>query len=201
MIRLCKHNRRGTTLVELMVAMGITTLMVTGTMAMLRVTAGRCETEMMQGTTDTDAVLAMQTMVNDIREAKKVTPSTDGTQLLVIRPIRAQQGYYDRSAEDVNHPINYYLSDSTHTMGRTGSWLWRSEVKDRYTEYRHIRTDVDTNGLKFVSDGPKAIQITVRIKAAVSHGASGLHRKNGKNLETDGLTTELTNRVVYLRNY
>lgn len=201
MIRLCKHNRRGTTLLEVIVVMAITTLMLTCTMAMLLHTARRCETEMAQGSTDTDAVLAMQMMVSDVREAKIVTPLAGGTQLLVIKPMRALQGYYDRSAADTNHPINYYLSDATGASGRGGTYLWRSEVTSNGTVRRCIRKDVDPNGLLFETDVPKSIQITVKVKTAVSHGASGLHRQNGKNLDTDGVYTQLTDRVVYLRNY
>jgi len=202
MIRLCRHNRRGITLVEVMVAMGITALMVISTMAMLLQTSRRCETEVTQTGTDTDATLAMQMIVNDVREAKRVTPLADFTQLQIIKPVRTADGYYDRTkGEDTLHPIYYYISDSSHVMGRTGTWLWRSEVQDDHTDYRWIRRDMDPNGLIFNQPLPKEVEVTLRIKAAVSHGASGLHRKNGKNLERDGLTTELTDRVVYLRNY
>lgn len=139
MIGFHKHNRRGMTLVEVMVVMGITTLMVTSVLAMLLQTVRRCETEVKQGGTDTDAVLAMQMMVSDIREAKKVTPLASGTQIQIIKPARSPEGYYNRNIEDIAHPICYYISDSSHIPGRTGTWLWRSEVKNGYTEYRSIR--------------------------------------------------------------
>lgn len=208
MIRLCKHNRRGMTMIEMTVAMAITALMVTCTMAMLLQTVRRCETELTQGSTDTDAVLAMQTMVSDIREAKTVTilapGPASGAQLLVVKPtkVSATQGsYYDRSASDTTHPINFYLSDATHTVGRAGTYLWRSEVKDTGTVYRCIRKDMDPQGLVFETDVPKSVQITIRTKIAVSHEAAGQHQTTGKNIEREGIYTQLTDRVVYLRNY
>lgn len=201
MITLARHNRRGMTMIEMTVSMAITALVVIGTMAMLVHTSRRCETEISQGGTDTDAVLALQMMVSDIREAKRVTPLSNRTQLLVIKPIRAQQGYYDRSAEDTNRPINYYLSDSSHIVGRTGSWLWRSEVTPNGTYYRCIRKNMAPGGLSFETDVPRSIQITVKTKEDVSHEAAGQHQIEGKNIERDGVYTQLTDRVVYLRNY
>ncbi len=200
MIRFCRSNRRGMTLLEVLITLGITTMLVVSVMSMLLMTVRRCETEMTQTGTDTDAVLAMQMMVNDIREAKKIEPMDDNTQIRIIKPIRALQGYYDRSAEDTNHPICYYISNYSHIPGRTGTWLWRSEVKSGYTEYRCIRKDLDPNGLVFDQPEPQEVGITLKIKSTVSHGASGLNRGE-VNLERDGLCTELTDRVVYLRNY
>lgn len=205
MISLCKRNRRGMTMIEMTISMAITALVVIGAMAMLLQTARRCETESSQGSTDTDAVLAMQTMVSDIREAKSVSILAGGAQLSVIKPIRVTQTqgrYYDRSASDTSHPINYYVSDSTHTVGRTGTWLWRSEVKSTGTEYRCVRKSMaPSGGLVFETDVPKSIQITIKTKAAVSHGAAGQHQAVGRNIERDGIYTQLTDRVVYLRNY
>jgi hypothetical protein len=61
---------------------------------------------------------------------------------------------------------------------------------------------VDPNGLLFAPDVPKSIQIMIKVKSKVSHGASGQHRKDGgKNLDKDGIYTQLVDRVVYLRNY
>jgi len=205
MIRLCKDNRRGMTMVEMLVAMTITALMITGTVAMLVATSGRCETELSQGNTDTNAVLAMQMMVTDIREAKSVTilapGPASGAQLLVVKPIRALQGYYDRSAADTTHPINFYLSDATGTVGRAGTYLWRSEVTNSGTAYRCIRKDMDPQGLLFETDVPKSVQITLKTTDAVSHYAAGQHQTTGRNIETQGIYTQLTDRVVYLRNY
>jgi hypothetical protein len=171
--------------------------------AMLLQTARRCETESTQGSTDTDAVLAMQAMVSDIREAKTVTILAGGAQLLVVKPTRvsATQGsYYDRSAADTTHPINFYLSDATGTVGRSGTYLWRSEVKDAGTIFRCIRKDMDPQGLLFETDVPKSVQITIKTKTAVSHEAAGQHQTTGRNLETQGIYTQLTDRVVYIRN-
>lgn len=199
MIGLCKLSKRGMTMIEVTVALAITTIMVTCTMGMLLATARRGETQMTQGSTDTDASLALQMMVGDIREAKQVTIQASGAQLLINYPVRvsATQGaYYDRSTLDAVHTITYYQSDTSHVIGRAGNCLWRWRVKpDGTNEYRCIRNDVDTGGLLFETDVPKSIQITIKTKSAVSHYAM----KKGVN--TSGIYTQLQDRVVYLRNY
>jgi prepilin-type N-terminal cleavage/methylation domain-containing protein len=189
MMTLSLKNRRGFTMLEMLVATTILTLLMASIVSMWMATARRCETELAQVDTDTNAVLAMQSMVTDVREAKSVTILASGAQLSITKPIRAQQGYYDRSQGDTNHQINYYLSDSTGIVGRTGTYLWRSQD----TAARCIRKNVDA--LLFETDVPRSIQITIESRDAVSHEAMK------KNVDTVGVYTQLTDRVVYLRNY
>ena len=193
MITFCRRNRRGMTMIEVTISMAVTTLVVVGTIAMILQTARRCETEVSQTATDTNAVLALHTMVNDVREAKRVERQDNNTRLMIIKPIRALQGYYDRSAEDTLHPIYYYLSDSTGTMGRGGTYLWRREITADGVDLRMIRKDMDPEGLVFEQDVPKSIQITVRTKEEVSKYAAGRSEQQ--------VYTQLTDRVVYLRNH
>lgn len=204
-MKICKHKRCGMTMIEVMVALTITTVMVTAMVGMFVATAGRAEVEMSQGSTDTDASLALQQMVSDIREAESVTIQVpgpaSGTQLLVVHPVRVTQtqgGYYDRSRPDTTEPVYYYLSDATGAMGKAGAActiLWRQETKNGVTTARIIRRNVAPGGLLFETDVPKSVQITIRAQMAVSRYA----RKKGR--DATPVYTELTDKVVYLRNY
>lgn len=183
------RNRRGFTLPEVMIATLIMSLLLMCIVAMWMSTMRRCETEMAQLGADTNAVLAMQTMVSDVREAKTVTILAGGAQLRVTKPVRSAQGYYDRTQSDTTHQINYYLSNHTGSIGSTGTYLWRSQ--DGVA--RCIRKDV--GALLFETDVPKSIQITIETRENVSSQAMKM------NVHDVGVYTRLTDRVVYLRNY
>lgn len=202
MIRLPKLNRCGMTMIEVIVAFSITALMVISIIGVMFATTSRFQVESTQGSTDTDASLALQMMVSDIREAKQVTIQNSGAQLLINYPVRVSQtqgAYYDRSTLDNVHTITYYLSDSTHAIDRTGSYLWRWKVKDDGTnEYRCIRKDIASQGLLFETDVPKLIQITIKTKSTISK----LTKQGTKQaMVLTDVYTQLSDRVVYLRNY
>jgi hypothetical protein len=93
--------------------------------------------------------------------------------------------YYDRSRPDTATQINYYTANSTGTLGTTGTYLWRT----RNGGLRRIRSDVDS--LLFESDETqnnklRSVKITIRTKDRVFKGTR---------------QTDLTQRVVYLRNF
>jgi prepilin-type N-terminal cleavage/methylation domain-containing protein len=174
------RDRRGFTLPEVLIAVFVMSLLLVGTLSMLVTALRSCDGDLAQVNTDTNAVTAMQFMVNDVREAKSVAILASGSQLCITFPITTAQGYYDRSQADTAHQVNYYLSDTTGIIGRTGTYLWRS----RNDNLRRIRTDVDS--LLFESDTARSIKITIKTKDSIYGGTK---------------QTELTQRVVYLRNY
>ena len=164
----------------MLVAAFVMAMLLTCTVSMLVAALRGCDADMAQVNTDVNAVTAMQSMVNDVREAKSISILSSGHQLCITFPITTAQGYYDRTQPDTAHPVNYYLSDSTGIVGRTGTYLWRS--KD--ATLRRVRSDVDS--LLFESDTARSIKITVRTKNSIFKGTK---------------QTDLTQRVVYLRNY
>lgn len=174
------RNRAGFTLTEVLIAVFVMALLLTCTVSMLVAALRSCDADMAQVNTDTDAVTAMQSMVNDVREAKSVSILVAGKQLCITFPVTTADGYYDRTVADTAHQVNYYLSDSTGIIGRTGTYLWRN----RNGTLRRIRTNVDS--LLFESDTARSIKITIRTKDAIYQGTR---------------QTELTQRVVYLRNW
>ncbi len=173
-------SQKGITMVDMLVAVSITALILVPTASML-VGALRCyDGELAKIDTDTGAVLAMQRIVNDVREAKSVSMLSDGHQLRIIKPMVTADGYYDRSQPDTAHPIDYYLSGVSGTLGAAGSNLWRAQDGVLTLVKRGV------NSLTFEYDTARSIKITVVARQYVSRG----HRE-----------TELTQRVVYLRNY
>lgn len=134
--------------------------------------------------TDRDAVSAMQLMITDVREAKSITildPGPDtGSRLRVILPVKKNNKHYNRHEADDANSIEYYLSNSSGDIGKTGTWFWRAQSGQK----RPLKQDVDS--LEFDSDTSKSVKMTVGTQNTTPTGKK---------------KTRLTQRVVYLRNY
>jgi prepilin-type N-terminal cleavage/methylation domain-containing protein len=178
MLRL--KNNRGYTMIEMMTVLGLFGGICSGTMAMmisgLKSSNGSC----VKAYTDADAVSAMTTLVQDVREAKSVTILDGGDRLNIVPPVRTSDNYYDRSTPDTTNQIQYYLSDSTGTIGKTGTWLWRTCAGRSGVVKRTV------SNLLFEQDTAMSVKITIDTSGASADGTK---------------QTELTQRVVYLRNY
>ncbi len=193
MMRHCK-NRGGFTLVEVLAASAAATLLLIGTVSMLIAAIRSCDNDLAQVNTDTNAVIAMNQMVSEIREAKSISildpgPAT-GSRLCITLPVTLYdaQGnpYYDRSQADTAHQVTYYLSDSSGLLGKTGTILWRLQN----SKLRKIRSDVSS--LIYEEDADLNNQIDNAIMITVV---------TTDNVYTGTRQTQLTDRVVYLRNY
>jgi len=182
-----KHSK-GFTMIEVMVASMIMVLIFGGTAAMMVSTMHCYQSEVAQTDTDTDAVMAMQLIVKDVREARSVTITTNGTHLIVTPPLRMTDGYYDRTQSDSNNQVDYYLSNSTGSTTQTGMCLWRKTVNN-YPVL--IKKNVSSLTFEYGDDDEIAthhssIKITINTLATINRGSR---------------STQLTQRVVYLRNY
>ncbi|MEN6521988.1 MAG: prepilin-type N-terminal cleavage/methylation domain-containing protein [Armatimonadota bacterium] len=175
-------NRNGYTLIEALIAVSLTGLICAGTLAMMVSSMSCFDSTSTQTYTDMDAVMAMQMIVNDVREAKSINIIADGKRLRVIFPKKMLgEDYYDRHQADMANQIDYYLSDETGVPGHSGNWLWRGKNNNNRTPLKR-----DVNSLEFEQDTSRSVKITV---TALNNSASGPK------------TTSLTQRVVYLRNY
>lgn len=188
------NKKGGFTLLEILAASAVASLLLIGTVSMLVAAMRSCDNDLAQVNTDTNAVIAMNQMVNEIREAKSIGildpgPST-GSRLCVTMPVTLYDTdgnpYYDRNQADTADQITYYLSDTSGIVGKPGTILWRSQNGG----IRRIRNDVSS--LVFEEDADlnnqidNAIMITVVTTDSVYKGTR---------------QTQLTDRVVYLRNY
>ncbi|MGQ9455229.1 MAG: type II secretion system protein [Armatimonadota bacterium] len=175
------RNKSGYTLLETIMVMGMFGLIGSGAVTLVVASFSCFEGASTESFTDADAVIAMHTIVNDVREAKSVSILEDGRRLRVVFPKITQDGYYDRHEPDTANQIDYYLSDSTGVSGLSGTWLWRS--KNDNTRKPVKRDVVD---LLFEQDTSRSVKITVVTRNKTFSGPK---------------ETRLTQRVVYLRNY
>ncbi len=129
--------------------------------------------------TDTDAVIAMQHIIADVREAKTYTIPKQ-SHLKIVFPAKNEDGTYNRVVSDTANPVEYFLSNSTGNPDATGTWLWRKQVNG---ESRPIARNVDS--VIFQTDTPRSVRITIIAKCKYTKGEA---------------STQLTERVVYFRN-
>lgn len=179
------RGRCGFTLVEAATVTGLMVLVVLSVVSMLIGAMRTYDSSSNRTYTDQDAVMAMQMMVNEVREAKAITildPGPDeGTRLRVVLPaLAAGEQYYDRRQADDYNSIDYYVSGSSGDIDESGTWLWRVQSGTS----RVLKTDVAS--VVFERDTSRSVKMTV---VSENEAPSGTKR------------TELTQRVVYLRNY
>lgn len=175
-----RTNRRGYTLFEVSIAATILLLIATGTLSILNTAARLEQAVVLQRDTDQQAVTAMNWMITDIREAKRVDVIS-ATQFRIFFPIVRPDGHYDRYVTDEAHYIQYALTTSTGTLNPTGGYLWR---RTEATPGKAVAKTITT--MSCALQGKNALRLSVR------------SQKSGRNRNGD---TQLNERVLYLRNY
>ncbi len=175
------NNRNGHTLLEALLAMGVMGLIGAGAMAMMVGSVSCFDSTTTEAFTDTDAVIAMQMIVSDVREAKSINILANGDRLRVIFPKRTDEGYYDRHEPDMANQIDYYVSDETGVPGHAGNWLWRGKNANNRQPLKK-----DVTSVFFEQDTSRSVKITITARNTAASGPK---------------ETRLTQRVVYLRNY
>lgn len=174
------YNKQGFTVIEMTIAMLISLMGLT-CIVMLTI-FGLSSYNSITGQTgvDLDAVKAMNRMIDDIRESKTVTLLST-SRMQGNFPIITADGRYDRSTADPNGIYEYYLSDTAGNPSATGTEIW---VKNTNSTKRRLVSNVEA--LSFASFTTRSIEITITTKV-VQHSKT--------------LRCNLTQRVVYLRNY
>jgi hypothetical protein len=164
-----------------MAALGVVSISVSSLKLMSQTT--------MQTYTDTDVNFAFQYLLGDIRQAEafniQTTNATNDTLVLTF-PIITASGWYDRNTLDVNNPATYYLSDSTGTLGRTGTYLWKSQGGNLTL----IRKDICQ--MQFTKESASSIQVTV------SAAPWDYYTKSAKSQAS---WSTLSSRTAFMRNY
>jgi hypothetical protein len=194
------RSRPGFTVLEVMVAAGIFMMIFAGGYTLLDTSLKSFRRTRAQTNSDVDAaVLSMQRMVDEVREAKTVTVlnpgPTSGSRMQLIYPLLGADGHYDRMIADPASLVEYYQSDSTGAYGQTGTWLWRKVLGGTPAcVCRNIES------LVFTSDSPHTVRITVRATHALFAPDAGSVTTDGTHPE-NYTHTDLVQRVVFLRNY
>lgn len=180
------RNKKGFTLTEMLTVVTLSTLVLGGAFSMMGIALRCCEKANTKAYTDTDAIIAMQTIIQDVREARRISINNSGAKMSIFFPQTTSAGYYDKHTTDNNSQVDYYLSNSTGTVGASGTFLWRKEANGNG---RIIKRDVSSILFEtdtVPADDARSVKITIVASNNTSQGVQN---------------TELTQRVVYLRNY
>lgn len=177
--RSLRTNRRGYTLVEVLVASSILMLVVGVLTSMMSLAAKVEQTVVMQGQADRSAVQAMNRIIVDTREAKEVDV-VRAFQFRIYLPYQMSDGHYDRFRPDYTKYIEYVQATTDGTPRGNGSCIWR---KNELGVGRIVAENISRFRVK--SDTPKSISITIWAERTAP----------GRRL-----STELTGRLLYLRN-
>jgi len=173
-------NRRGFTLVEILISSSVMLLVLTGA-AMLSIGTGRSfDRTSAQLDADRSASAAVQRMMLDLAEAKQVTVSST-TYLRVFFPQVAADGTYIRSALDNVNYLDYYRGNSAGTATSTGDCLIR---KPNGGTARVVGKGVTR--LEYSSTNPSSVDITIATQRSSKIGNAGC---------------EMLHRAIFLRNY
>jgi type II secretory pathway component PulJ len=191
-----RTSRPGFTLLEVSVTAGIFIVIFLGAATMLTTASHSFDRNAAQSDADTDAVLGMQHIISDLREAKSFVVLDAGPEgrIRITFPIQNADGTYDRYVPDPNpdNQVTYYLDDRT---------LYRHRPSDGPDPVAIRWGQTDESGveeLHFISDSPLSVRITV--KASVRRHIATRNAATGE-MDRIPKTTELTQRLVYLRNW
>lgn len=206
-----RMGKRGFTVLEVMVAAGAFSMVFVGGYTMLNTASSSFDRNRAQSDADVDAVMAMQHIINDLREAKSFTIENGGPngRITITYPIEEGSGF-DRFIPDPDpdNQVTYYLENRSLWREKpsdgTGPVRVRWGINDEWTpgeDPNDPATWTNESGiesLRFESDSPLSVKIT--IKTSVRRQIA---TPDPETLEPTRVpqTTELTERLVYLRNW
>jgi hypothetical protein len=194
-----RRAKKGHFLVEMIVSMGVVSLLITASMALISTGSRSLDRTGAQVDVDAWATIGIQQMMEDLREAKRVEIVSAG-HLRVFYPLVVQSSAdgvpleYDRQQEDPDRIIEFYRASHDGTASTTGATVWRLEggagrsilqrpgSGDSFTaEHNPYVTN-----LVFESNNPSSVDVTLAV---------------GMNSVTGLATCSLTHRAIFLRNY
>jgi prepilin-type N-terminal cleavage/methylation domain-containing protein len=184
-------NRRGFTLVEMITVMSIFGGIASLSLAMMVSTLKSVDGSSTMTFTGADAVTAVNTMAQDLREAKSYSLLDSDKRLSIIFPettTASGASCYDRREADDDSEVQYYVADNSGNLGTSGKVLWRTAGGAR----RAIIRDVDS--LSFVDDVSNSVEVNITTSGTACDGAR--QGRNGLRI----FQTQLSQRV-FLRNY
>lgn len=183
------NNRNGYAITEMVVAMLIMSFLLIGITEVMIDSGKLFQYNSVQTYSDIDAEIALQHIVNDIREAKSyaiTTLHTANDMLTLTYPKVNTNGTYDRTTIDPNNTVTYYLSDATGKTANTGTCLWRTATGDTA---RIVRRDIGV--LSFATDTTRTLMVSVTAKNRSSLKVGGTYDQG----------SALTALVSLMRNY
>ena len=148
-------TRRGFTIIEVMIAAGLLSLALLGTLALL-VNMLNIWCKGASGTSaNSYASIAMRKLVTEIEEGMSATAGSDGQTLTVTFPYRASStSDYNRAQTGV--VVTYYLSGATGSES-SGTYLWKSVGATK----TRLARNVEIQSLTFSVTSGKLVRITL----------------------------------------
>jgi hypothetical protein len=174
-----RTTKRGATLTEVLVVSAITVITLSS-LASIMSFAGQVEqvTEM-HSDTNRHASMAMQHVLQDVREAKEVEVLAEH-RFRIYYPIIRSDGHYDRFRTDYTVYVEYAQTDAAGQPNPEGGYLWR-------------RTQADTG--EAVARNVKLMRVTPNSDNSIR---ISLHVE--KTARRSRSETRLDERVIYMRN-
>ncbi len=173
-------NRRGFTLLEMMISTGILLLVVTSATSVAMQAGHSFDRNTAQLDADRSASASVQRMMLDLEEAKQVTVQST-TSMRVFFPQVDTNGYYIRSALDNVNTIDYFLGTSAGVASTSGDCLVRQQAGGTA---RVVCSGVSL--LQFSSTNPSSVDIQLRTQRACTLAPA---------------ERDMIHRAIFLRNY
>ena len=177
-------RRRGSALLELVVAGGLTAVIISGVVGLLSL-AGRQDLQVnLTADANQDATVAMRHIQADIREATSVS-IVRPNQVRFYYPVRTADGLYDRTRPNEDWYLEYVRSDADGKPSNNGNYLTRRTSTDG--KGKQLTANVSQFSAEFFPpNADNSVRFTLRVRKSQS-GRTG--------------ETQLDQRVLYMRNY
>ena len=145
------RNRKGMTMVEVLISAGLLSVVLIGTLVLLSSTLSIWAKGASGTSANSHASLATRRLVTEIEEGKAATVAS-GKLTVVFPYFDTGTGDYDRAQTGIT--VNYYLSGTTGSES-TGTYLWKSVS----TTKTRLATNVES--LTFSVTNGKLVRITL----------------------------------------
>lgn len=152
------RRKKGASLIELSVAMGLMVVVFTGAMSLTVGTSRSYTRTSNQLEVDQNASIGIQWISQDMQEAKRFEVLSSSW-IRVYFPVQAANGTYNRKVTDTVNTIDYYLGRKNGVRDATGTYLIRAKVGQAA---RPVSDDIV--GLTFESDSPSSVNVDVQVR-------------------------------------
>ena len=150
------HNRKGFSVVEMVISLGIISLLILGIMSLFVGSSRSSDKTQVQNSVDTDVALAVERATGYLLEARSITVDSDGLGITYRRPATNTDGTYTSSFTS--------LEPTSHRLYVTGGTLYTSEAVDRPILRDVPTTDPETGtALRVFGAGLNGKEIVLRL--------------------------------------
>jgi type II secretory pathway pseudopilin PulG len=167
------HNRKGITLMEMLISLGITSMLMLGILSLFIGSSRSSDKIQVQNSVDTDVALAVESITGYLIEGRSIVIDANGLGVTYRRPATNADGTYTSSFTS--------LEANSHRLYVTNGVLYSSEAVNR-----PVLRDVPTNdpetgaALRVFSAGVNGKEIVLRLACS---------RKTSQNQTVNSVVT------------